>query len=65
MIRHELNSDKGILIVTPEAPLEASDFERLAGEVDPFIEKAGKLHGLLIYANPFPAGKISEVWFPI
>lgn len=57
MIRYELNSDKGILIVTPVDPLEASDFERLASEVDPFIEKAGKLHGLLIHAESFPGWK--------
>jgi hypothetical protein len=57
MIRHELNQDEGILIVIPEAPLESADFEKLASEVDPFIEKTGKLHGLLIHAESFPGWK--------
>ncbi len=54
MLSHELDRDKGILIVRPEGPLEQSDFERLAKEVDPFIESRGQLHGLLISAKVFP-----------
>ena len=57
MIRYELNPEEGILIVTPEAPLESVDFEKLANEVDPYIEKTGKLHGLLIQAESFPGWK--------
>ncbi len=68
MIRYELNPDEGILIVTPEAPLESTDFERLASEVDPYIEKTGKLHGLLIQAESFPGwqdfgGMVSHLKF--
>lgn len=54
MIRHELLRDQGILIVTPEGPLEKSDFETLAPIVDAFIADVGKLNGLMIYVESFP-----------
>jgi hypothetical protein len=57
MIAHELLRDKGILIVKPEGPLEKTDFETLAREVDPYIEAQGKLNGLLISAKLFPGWK--------
>ena len=57
MIRHELNPEEGILIVTPETPFESTDFEQMAKEVDSYIEKTGKLHGLLIHAESFPGWK--------
>ena len=57
MIFHELLRERGILIVIPEGPLEKTDFEALAREVDPYIEAQGKLNGLLIYAQLFPGWK--------
>jgi len=57
MIAHELLRDKGILIVKPEGPLEQTDFEALAKEVDPYIEAQGQLNGLLISAKGFPGWK--------
>ena len=54
MIHHELRRDIGILIVTPQGPLEKTDFEMLAREVDPYIEEKGKLNGLMIHAKSFP-----------
>ena len=54
MIKHELLREEGILIVTPESPLEKTDFEGIARDVDPYIEKIGHLNGLLIYAESFP-----------
>lgn len=53
MIHHELLRDEGILIVTPEGPLESMDFDVVAREVDPYIEEHGKLNGLMIYAESF------------
>jgi len=49
MIHPELLRDQGILIITPEGPLQESDFVSLAKLVDPFIESEGELHGLLIH----------------
>jgi tRNA U38,U39,U40 pseudouridine synthase TruA len=54
MIHHELLPGQGILIVTPEGPLRQADFEALARQVDPYIESAGELRGLLVHAESFP-----------
>ena len=54
MINHQLLRDQGILIVAPEGPLESADFEKLAQEVDPYIEEKGILNGLMIYTEKFP-----------
>jgi hypothetical protein len=57
MIHPELLRDQGILIITPEGPLQESDFVSLAKLVDPFIESEGELHGLLIHTKSFPGWK--------
>ena len=54
MIQHELRRDTGILIVTPQGPLEQKDFEMLAREVDSYIEEKGGLTGLMVHAKSFP-----------
>lgn len=54
MIAHDLDCASGILTVTLSGPLEASDFEALTREVDPYLEQNGKLHGLLLCAESFP-----------
>lgn len=54
MLNHNLLSLDGILIVEPEGPLAAGDFEALAAEVDPYIATQGNLRGLLIEAPSFP-----------
>jgi hypothetical protein len=53
MIHCGLLRDQGILIVTPEGPLQQADFEALAQLVGPFIEAEGELHGLPVYAEAF------------
>jgi SpoIIAA-like len=54
MLQSELLQDKGILLITPDGPLEASDFERLTKQIDPFIAANGKLTGVLINTGSFP-----------
>lgn len=54
MIKFELMRDQGILILSPDGPLEKADFDRLAGEVDPFIAANGKLNGVMLVAKAFP-----------
>jgi hypothetical protein len=56
MVKFESLGDRGILILSPDGPLEKADFERLSQEIDPFIATHGGLTGLMIYAKPFPAG---------
>ena len=57
MVTHKLLAPEGILVLTPQSPLEAADFEQIAREVDPYIEQNGKLHGILIDAETFPGWK--------
>ena len=54
MLNHKLLSPEGILILEPDAPLEAADFEGLAHEIDPYIAEHGKLPGLMLHAKAFP-----------
>ena len=54
MLKYELLRDDGILVLKPDGALEASDFERVARELDPYIEERGDLRGLLIEAESFP-----------
>src|ERR1700760_4766231 len=57
MINYELLRDEGILIIRPTGSLEAADFQKIAEEVDPYIEAHGKLHGVMIDAPAFPGWK--------
>src|SRR5262245_42564322 len=57
MVNSELLKDDGILIIRPAGSLEAADFQKIAQEVDPYIEANGKLHGLMIEAESFPGWK--------
>jgi hypothetical protein len=54
MLKHELQSDKGVLIVRPEGPLAATDFSALATDTDAYIATHGALKGLMICAKAFP-----------
>ncbi|RKX47418.1 MAG: STAS/SEC14 domain-containing protein [Verrucomicrobia bacterium] len=54
MITCGLYEEKRLLHVHPITPLKKSDFEEMARTVDPFIEKTGKLNGLVIEAWDFP-----------
>jgi SpoIIAA-like len=57
MLSHELLRPHGILILRPEGSLEATDFQRVAAEIDPYIEANGKLEGVMIDAASFPGWK--------
>ena len=50
----ELLGDEHVLILCPSGELEAGDFQRIAAEVDPLIERTGGLRGLMIDAETFP-----------
>ena len=57
MLKHEFRQDDGILVLSPEGPLEAADFTMLAGLVDAYLERNGKLRKVLIKAKSFPGWK--------
>lgn len=68
MIQHDFIPERGLLIVRPAGPLTREDFRELARSVDPFLEKHGRLEGLLIDAPRFPgwadlAGLLSHLQF--
>ena len=68
MLEYELREKEGILIITPDGPLEREDFERLSQAVDAYIVEYGALCGLMIYVESFPgwedfAALISHVQF--
>ncbi len=54
MVIAELLQQDGVLIIRPESPLAEEDFESIGSLVDPYIEKHGKLNGILIQAESFP-----------
>jgi len=68
MITHELLTEEGVLTVHPLSPLTADDFEKLARDLDPWLEQHGPLKGLMIQTEAFPgwsnfAGMLSHFRF--
>lgn len=60
MLKHQLRSSEGILIIEPIGPLEMADFTGLSREIDPYIAEHGKLLGLLLHAKDFLGWKNLE-----
>jgi hypothetical protein len=57
MIDYDLDKERSILHVQPKSAIEADDFVKVAGAVDPYIEATGGLAGLVIEAPSFPGWK--------
>lgn len=53
-IAHRLLPERGVLVIEPTHPLRKQDFEALSRTVDPWIEREGRLHGLVIHTRDFP-----------
>lgn len=54
VIEHDLDSERSILHVRPKSALAPEDFAELASVVDPHIESAGDLAGIIIETSSFP-----------
>ena len=54
MLTINLNETNGIAILEPDGKLSEFDFQSVAEIIDPYIEKAGKLNGLIIHTASFP-----------
>lgn len=54
MVHVQLDETDGIATLVPEGALSADDFQAVAAQVDPYIEKWGGLNGLLIHVEHFP-----------
>jgi len=53
MILLEHLQDQNILAITPQGPLEQSDFETIAKALDPIVVSRGSLTGLMINMQSF------------
>ena len=53
MLTVNLNELDGIAILEPESELSEADFIYATKIIDPYIEKFGKLNGIVIYAKSF------------
>ena len=53
-LEFELLEDRRLLVLEPQDELEANDFERVAREIDPFIDRVGGLAGLVVVTEAFP-----------
>ncbi|MDX1439984.1 MAG: STAS/SEC14 domain-containing protein [Rubricoccaceae bacterium] len=54
MLSVRIDDQIGVAILEPNGQLSESDFESVAKVVDPWIEKYGKLKGLIIRTKSFP-----------
>jgi len=49
-----MDEKKGIAVLEPQGALSRQDFEQAAKVIDPYIEKTGRLNGLIIHTKDFP-----------
>jgi hypothetical protein len=54
MLKVTLHKEDGIVVLEPDGALTEKDFESAAAVIDPFIESAGKLKGVMIHTKEFP-----------
>lgn len=54
MLNITLDEEKGIAIFEPDSELSKSDFQSAYDLIDPYLEKSGKLNGLIIHIKSFP-----------
>lgn len=54
MLSAKIDEINGIAILEPDGPLSKNDFQLAGTIIDPFIEKAGRLNGLIIHTKSFP-----------
>jgi len=54
MLNIKLDKQRSIVLLEPVETLSKEDFEKAAAVIDPYIEKTGKLHGIVIHVKSFP-----------
>jgi hypothetical protein len=54
MLTTTLDEQRRIAILEPDGRLSESDFRSAAAIIDPFIERAGHIRGLIIHTRSFP-----------
>ena len=54
MLNVTVNREDGIVTLEPDGALTQKDFESAATVIDPYIEMAGTLNGVIIHTREFP-----------
>ncbi len=54
MLSVKFDEANGIAILEPDGALSKGDFELAAKIIDPYINKTGRLNGLIIHTKSFP-----------
>ena len=54
MLNVNLDEQSGLVILTPVGELTKADFTNVAIKVDPYINKNGKVKGVVIHTKAFP-----------
>lgn len=54
MLSVKIDEENCIAILEPDGALSENDFRAAAKEIDPFIERTGKLNGIIIHTKSFP-----------
>lgn len=54
MLIVKLDHEHGIALLEPTGALDEKDFQAASSEIDPLIESAGQLNGLIIHTKSFP-----------
>ena len=54
MLEISLDDKSKIAILKPNGALSQDDFKAVTSVINPFIEKAGKINGVIIYTESFP-----------
>lgn len=54
MLSVQIDATKGVAILEPHGALSKEDFERAAKAIDPHIEAAGRLNGIVVRIQQFP-----------
>ncbi len=54
MLSVKIDEAHGIAILEPDGALSKTDFQSAAAIIDPFIEKTGRLNGIMIHTESFP-----------
>jgi SpoIIAA-like len=68
MLSVKLDKKRGIAVLKPRGALSKKDFERAATVIDPYLENAARLNGLIIHTKRFPGwdsftGLVSHLTF--
>jgi hypothetical protein len=68
MLNVTVDKENGIAMLEPHGALTQNDFEWAAQQIDPLIESAGELKGLIIHVETFPgwdsfAGLVAHLKF--